>query len=67
MKEYSVVPNKDSSAWMVKIEDVSPVHSYNTKMEAIDKAKELAVEDKPSKISLYDGNQELEDVLTFTS
>ncbi|ADC51867.1 MULTISPECIES: DUF2188 domain-containing protein [Alkalihalophilus] len=64
MKEFSVVPNKDSSAWMVKVEDVSPVHSYNNKMEAIEKAKELAKEDQPSKISLYDGNHELEEVIT---
>ncbi|MGI8313511.1 DUF2188 domain-containing protein [Halobacillus mangrovi] len=61
MKEYSVVPNKDVTGWFVKIEDVSPTDLYDERNTAIEKAEEIAKENKPSKLLILDQNHEIEE------
>jgi hypothetical protein len=58
MKEYTIVPNKDSSGWYVKLEDVAPENLYDNRSIAIDEAEKLAMDNQPSKILVY--NEELE-------
>ncbi|MFB4167728.1 DUF2188 domain-containing protein [Virgibacillus sp. JSM 102003] len=54
MKKYSVAPNQDASAWIVKLEDVAPAEEFNAKDDAIAKAEEMAKENSPSKLSVLD-------------
>jgi len=65
MKNYSVAPNKDATAWMVKLEDVAPEDSYTSKDEAIAKAKEMAIENSPSKLSILDKNHDVIEFKTY--
>ena len=65
MKNYSVAPNKDATAWMVKLEDVAPTESYDTKDEAVAKAEEMAKENSPSKLSILDKNHDVIEFQTY--
>ncbi len=65
MKKYSVEPNKDVTGWFVKIEDTAPTDLYDEKSVAIEKAEELAKENKPSKVSIQDENKEVIEERTF--
>ncbi|HLR41488.1 MAG TPA: DUF2188 domain-containing protein [Virgibacillus sp.] len=65
MKNYSVAPNKDATAWMVKLEDVAPTESFETKDEAIAKAEEMAIENSPSKLSILDKNHDVIEFQTY--
>lgn len=65
MKNYSVAPNKDATAWMVKLEDVAPEDSYTSKDEAIAKAEEMAKENSPSKLSILDKNHDVIEFQTY--
>jgi len=65
MKNYSVAPNKDATAWMVKLEDVAPTESFETKDEAIAKAEEMAKENSPSKLSILDKNHDVIEFKTY--
>jgi len=65
MKNYSVAPNKDATAWMVKLEDVAPEDSYTSKDEAIANAEEMAKENSPSKLSILDKNHDVIEFKTY--
>lgn len=65
MKNYSVAPNKDATTWMIKLEDVAPTESYDTKDEAIAKAEEMAKENSPSKLSILDKNHDVIEFQTY--
>lgn len=65
MKRYSVVPNKDVTGWFVKIEDVAPTDFYDERDTAVEKAEEMAQENKPSKLQILDQNHEVEEERTF--
>ncbi|MFC4557619.1 DUF2188 domain-containing protein [Virgibacillus kekensis] len=54
MKEYSVAPNRDATAWIVKLEDVAPEKEYGAKDDAIAEAEKLAKENTPSRLSILD-------------
>ncbi|WP_164667975.1 DUF2188 domain-containing protein [Virgibacillus doumboii] len=54
MKNFSVAPNQDASAWIVKLEDVAPEAEFSAKDDAIEKANEMAKENSPSKLSILD-------------
>ncbi|WP_010532345.1 DUF2188 domain-containing protein [Lentibacillus jeotgali] len=54
MKFYSVTPNQDVTAWIVKLEDVAPESEFEAKDDAIAKARELAQENTPSTLSILD-------------
>ncbi|WP_088052853.1 DUF2188 domain-containing protein [Virgibacillus dakarensis] len=54
MYKYSVTPNKDVTAWYVKLEDVAPTNEYAAKDDAIEKAEQIAKENKPSKVTILD-------------
>ncbi|UOR11100.1 DUF2188 domain-containing protein [Halobacillus amylolyticus] len=65
MKEYSVVPNKDVTGWLVKIEDVAPTDLYDERDTAVEKATELAENDKPSRVLIMDQNHNIEQEKKF--
>ncbi|UOQ95212.1 DUF2188 domain-containing protein [Halobacillus shinanisalinarum] len=65
MKEYSVVPNKDVTGWLVKIEDVAPTDLYDERDTAVEKATELAENDKPSRVLIMDQNHNVEQEKKF--
>ncbi|WP_079477825.1 DUF2188 domain-containing protein [Halobacillus salinus] len=65
MKEYSVVPNKDVTGWVVKIEDVAPTDEYDERDQAVEKALEIAEKNKPSRVLIMDKNHEVESERTF--
>ncbi|TSB46555.1 DUF2188 domain-containing protein [Alkalicoccobacillus porphyridii] len=65
MKEFSVVPNKDATTWLIKAEDVAPVHEFDKRDDAVEKAKELASEQKPSELTIFDSNNEVLDTQVF--
>ncbi|MFC7063294.1 DUF2188 domain-containing protein [Halobacillus seohaensis] len=65
MKEYSVAPNKDVTGWIVKIEDVAPTDEYDARDKAVEKAKEMAEQNKPSRVQILDQNHEVEEEMKF--
>ncbi|MBN8236156.1 DUF2188 domain-containing protein [Halobacillus kuroshimensis] len=65
MKEYSVVPNKDVTGWFVKIEDVAPTDLFDERDTAVEKAEEIAKQNKPSRLYILDQNHEVEEERTF--
>lgn len=65
MKHYSVAPNKDATAWYVKIEDVAPTEEYDKKDKAIEAAEETAKENKPSTLSILSNEHEVEEKRTY--
>ncbi|WP_082232530.1 DUF2188 domain-containing protein [Halobacillus massiliensis] len=65
MKEYSVAPNKDVTGWFVKIEDVAPTDEYPERDTAVEKAKEMAEQNKPSRVLILDKNHEIEDEIKY--
>lgn len=65
MKKYSVAPNKDATAWFVKIEDVALEDQYNKIDKAIDAGKRIAEENKPSSLTILNKYHEVEDKITF--
>ncbi|TVP88574.1 MAG: DUF2188 domain-containing protein [Alkalicoccus sp.] len=65
MREYSVRPNKDVTAWMVKIEDVAPETSFDQKDDAIAHAEQMAKEHSPSRLHIYNNKMEVEETRNF--
>lgn len=65
MKKYSVAPNKDTTAWMVKLEDVAPADSFQAKDDAIAEAEKMAKENSPSKVMILDKNHEIIETKTY--
>ncbi|MCM2674229.1 DUF2188 domain-containing protein [Alkalicoccobacillus plakortidis] len=65
MKEFSVVANKDATTWMIKAEDVAPIHEFDKRDDAVEKAKELASENQPSKVEIFDAANELVEKQVF--
>ncbi|WP_181347663.1 DUF2188 domain-containing protein [Thalassobacillus sp. CUG 92003] len=60
MKEYTVAPNKDVTGWLVKIEDIAPTDLYDEKDTALEKAEQLAQENKPSRLTILDEHHQVE-------
>lgn len=65
MKNYSVAPNKDATAWFVKIEDVALEDQYDKMDKAIEAGKNIAQENKPSTLTIMNKYHEVEDKQTF--
>lgn len=66
MKQYSVVADKDASGWFVKLENVAPTSYYKKKDNAIEAAEELAKENKPSKLTVFqDNNHDVSETRTY--
>lgn len=65
MNKYYVVPDKDATAWYVKIENVAPVEEYDKKDKAIEAGEKIAQENKPSSLIILDNNHETEDERNF--
>lgn len=59
MKEYSGVPNKDVSGWYVKIENVASAEYHSSRDDAVLEAEGLAKDNAPSKVVIYDAQQEI--------
>lgn len=56
MNMYSVVPNADVSAWLIKLEDVAPEKELQSEDEAIAEAEKMAKQNKPSMLQIMDKN-----------
>ncbi|MCR6097927.1 DUF2188 domain-containing protein [Salipaludibacillus agaradhaerens] len=65
MKEYTVRPNKDADAWFLKIEDVAPEKDFDKMDEAIEAGKQVAEENKPSRLVIYNHLNQIVDEKTF--
>jgi hypothetical protein len=60
---YHVVPNASNDAWIVTLEKNNSFgQEYPTKAQAIEAAKELALEQEPSQVKVHgqDGSMEYE-------
>ncbi len=67
MKNYSVEPNKDAKTWLVKIEGVAPKEVYDNYNEAIEAAVNTAQDNKPSTLTILDGQNKVQEKRTFES
>ncbi|WP_276732747.1 DUF2188 domain-containing protein [Bacillus sp. (in: firmicutes)] len=65
MKEYAVTPNVDADGWFIKVENVAPTALYTSKDAAIEKAKQVAKENSPSKLVIYDQFKNVEEEHSF--
>ncbi|WP_407272527.1 VLRF1 family aeRF1-type release factor [Radiobacillus sp. PE A8.2] len=65
MKNYTVAPNKDATAWYVKVEDIAPIKEYDKKDKAIEAGEQLAAENKPATLSILTKNHEVADTRKF--
>lgn len=65
MRTYTVAPNVDASAWMIKLEDVAPEEIYDSKDEAIELAKEMAAENTPAIVEILDDEHNVIDELRY--
>lgn len=65
MNEYSVTPNKDVTGWFVKLEDAVPSTEYVAKDDAIEKAEQMAKNNKPSKVVILDKEHAVIEERTF--
>ncbi|MFP7254200.1 hypothetical protein CHH91_00830 [Virgibacillus sp. 7505] len=59
MKGYSGVQNKDVSGCDVKIENVAPAEYHSSRDDAVLEAEGLAKDNAPSKVVIYDAQQEI--------
>lgn len=65
MKQYTVAPNKDATAWFVKIEDVAPLEQHDKFDKAVEAGLKVAEENKPSTLTILDENHDVQDKHTF--
>lgn len=65
MKEYTVEPNKDASAWFVKIEGVGLLEQHDKLDKAIEAGERVAQEDKPSTLKIMTKDKEVEETRTY--
>ncbi|MEC1549847.1 DUF2188 domain-containing protein [Bacillus rugosus] len=65
MKKYSVTPNVDADGWFIKVENVAPTALYTSKDAAIEKAKQVAKENSPAKLVIYDQFKHVEEEYSF--
>lgn len=54
IKKYAITPNVDADGWFIEVENVAPTALYTSKDAAIEKAKQVAKENSPSKLVIYD-------------
>lgn len=65
MKQYTVEPGKHAATWMVKIEGVAPDGTYDEYDQAIEAGKQMAEENKPSKLTILDKEKNVQEEITF--
>ncbi|HLQ95835.1 MAG TPA: DUF2188 domain-containing protein [Pseudogracilibacillus sp.] len=65
MKHYSIAPNKDATAWFVKVEDIGLEEQYSKKDAAIEAGEKMASENKPSTLSILNKYHEVDEEKTF--
>lgn len=65
LKKYAVTPNVDADGWFIKVENVAPTALYTSKDAAIEKAKQVAKENSPAKLVIYDQHKNVEEELSF--
>jgi hypothetical protein len=66
MNQYSVTADKNAEGWYVKIEDTAPTEYYDKKDKAIEAAKTLAQQNTPSKLTVYeDNNNDVQEQQTY--
>ncbi|MGM8365288.1 DUF2188 domain-containing protein [Virgibacillus sp. W0181] len=65
MKNYTIEPNKDASAWFVKIEGVGLYEQHDKLDKAIEAGERVASENKPSRLQIMTKDKEVEETRTF--
>ncbi|WP_189328150.1 DUF2188 domain-containing protein [Bacillus atrophaeus] len=65
MKEYAVTPNVDVDGWFIKVENVAPTALYTSKDAAIEKALQMAKDNSPAKLVIYDQHKNVEEERSF--
>ncbi|MED1741977.1 DUF2188 domain-containing protein [Bacillus swezeyi] len=65
MKIYTVTPHVDADGWFVKMEDTAPIDLYDTRAEAVEKGEEMAKENRPAKLIIYDRQDKKEEERTY--
>lgn len=65
MKKYAVTPNVDADGWFIKVENVAPTALYTSKDAAIEKAKQMAKENSPANLVIYDQFKNVEEDYSF--
>lgn len=50
IKKYAITPNVDADGWFIEVENVAPTALYTSKDAAIEKAKQVAKKNSPSKL-----------------
>ncbi|NTU25601.1 DUF2188 domain-containing protein [Bacillus tequilensis] len=64
-KEYAVTPNVDADGWFITVENVAPTALYTSKDAAIEKAKQVAKDNSPSRLVIYDQFNNVEEEHSF--
>lgn len=65
MKNYSVAPNRNATAWYIKLEDVAVEEKYDKLDKAIEAGERMAQENKPSTLTILNKYHEVEEERTF--
>ncbi|MBO3636634.1 DUF2188 domain-containing protein [Bacillus subtilis] len=65
IKKYALTPNVDADGWFIEVENVAPTALYTSKDAAIEKAKQVAKENSPSKLVIYDQFKNVEEEHSF--
>ncbi|WP_195258955.1 DUF2188 domain-containing protein [Bacillus paralicheniformis] len=65
MKVYTVTPNAETDGWFLKLEDTAPIELYDTRTEAVEKGEEMAKENRPAKLVIYDRQDNKEDERSY--
>ncbi|MUV36408.1 uncharacterized protein JNUCC1_00210 [Lentibacillus sp. JNUCC-1] len=65
MNTYTVVPNVDATAWIVKLEDVAPEKEYESEDKAVAAAEEMAQANSPSMVQILDKYHKVTDEKRF--
>lgn len=65
MKHYAISPNKDTTAWYIKPEDVAVSEEYDNLDKAIEAGERMAKENRPSKLIILNKYHEEEETRTY--
>ncbi|AOS00470.1 DUF2188 domain-containing protein [Bacillus subtilis] len=65
IKKYAITPNVDADGWFIEVENVAPTALYTSKDAAIEKAKQVAKKNSPSKLVIYDQFKNVEEEHSF--
>lgn len=65
MKNYTIAPNKDATAWFVKLEDIAVEEEYDNLDKAVEAGERIAEDNKPSTLTILNKFHEEDEKRTF--